>query len=54
MYVCPQGTNISHTQERGGDKHFPHTQGGLTFLRQEEDKHFKLKAVVSMIMLMKK
>ena len=31
LIVCPWGTNISHTQERGGDKKISHRGG---------DKHF--------------
>ena len=36
QFVCPRGTNISCTQERGGDKHFSHTggRGGQTFFTQ--------------------
>ena len=59
----PRGTNISHTQERGGDKHFLHMggRGGQTFFTHRGDKHFLIKggdkhfmfeAVVAIFMLM--
>ena len=60
MFPVSQGTNISHTQERGGhfhivgdrDKHFYIEQGGQTFLHHGGwDKHFML---LAMMMLMKK
>ena len=53
LLFVPRGTNISYTQERGGDKHFSHTggrggdkhfyiEGGNSFTCGVEDKHFYL------------
>ena len=43
LLFVPEGQTFLHT---GGDKHFSHTRGG--------DKHFKLKAVVAMMMFIKR
>ena len=55
LIVCPRGTNIFHTQVRGGDKHFlrkggggqtflPH-RGGQTFLHWEGGQTFYVEDV---------
>ena len=55
FFLLPQGTNISHTHERGGTNIF-HThgvgginivtsRGGQRSLHQGGDKHFMLEAV---------
>ena len=52
VLFVPRGTNISDTQEGGGDKHFSHTGGDKHFYIEGGTNIFASRAVVAMMMLM--